>query len=270
MVGSFTFEIKPNRKQLIIEKILELDAQPIARIDALYTLNRNRILRRRALARALEAIPSINITSDNDQFAIYLKRYSIDTLISYANSLYEQNGLKPLCWKYETKRDKVERLHQERETRIRIDKLTQIIEPKHFYNNLWRPYCRHSERKEYHQINHELTPQNEKEIVCKIDYTENEIIKYLQNIEKNLPNYELYTRIKQIPAEVVGLIYDYLEDPEEMIIKSIMESFEVMHIHIENESHRKRFINWILHEYIPKYSTLPVNISKIGQLIIKL
>ena len=43
MVGSFTFEIKPNRKQLIIEKILELDGQPIERIDALYTLNRNRI-----------------------------------------------------------------------------------------------------------------------------------------------------------------------------------------------------------------------------------
>ena len=195
MVGSFTFEIKPNRKQLIIEKILELDGQPIERIDALYTLNRNRTLRWRALERALGAIPSINIASDNNQFAIYLKRYSIDTLISYANTLYEQNGLKPLCWKYETKRDKIERLHQEKETRIRIDKLTQIIEPKHFYNNLWRPYCRHSERKEDHQINHELTPQNEKEIVCKIDYTESEIIKYLQNIEKNLPNYELYTRI---------------------------------------------------------------------------
>ena len=135
---------------------------------------------------------------------------------------------------------------------------------------MWRPYCRHSERKEDHQINHELTPQNEKEIVCKIDYTESEIIKYLQNIEKNLPNYELYTRIKQIPAEVVGLIYGYLEDPEEMIIKSIMESFEVMHIHIENESHRKRFINWEIMNIYDLFNILPVNISKTGQLIIKL
>ena len=95
-------------------KNIGIGGQPIERIDALYTLNRNRTLRWRALERALGAIQIINIASDNNQFAIYLKRYSIDTLISYANTLYEQNGLKPLCWKYETKRDKIERLHQEK------------------------------------------------------------------------------------------------------------------------------------------------------------
>lgn len=294
MVGSFTFEIKPNRKQLIIEKILDMDAQPNMLINALYRLYRNRILRERApesaldhppdhapdraaearragaLARALVAIPSINIVSDNNQFTIYLKRYSIDTLISYANLLYEQNGLKPLCWEYETKRDKVERLRQEKRRRIRIAKLTEIIEPEHFATNLWPVYCWHNENKERHQRDHILTPQNEIEITDKINYKEIEIVKYIQNFEKKLPNYELYQKCMLMPKDIVGEILGYLPNPSEMIQKAILEPFEIICTYIQDESHQKRFTNWFLDIYIPKYTTLPIAIEERRHLIIKL
>ena len=286
MVGSFTFEIKPNRKQLIIEKILDMDAQPNMLINALYRLYRNRILRESALdhapdraaearragalARALVAIPSINIVSDNNQFTIYLKRYSIDTLISYANLLYEQNGLKPLCWEYETKRDKVERLRQEKIRRIRIAKLTEIIEPEHFATNLWPVYCWHNENKERHQRVHILTPQNEIEITDKINYKEIEIVKYIQNFEKKLPNYELYQKCMLMPKDIVGEILGYLPNPSEMIQKAILEPFEIICTYIQDESHQKRFTNWFLDIYIPKYTTLPIAIKERRHLIIKL
>ncbi len=269
MVASYEFEIKPYRKQPIIDIILILINANAISFPTIITTLHHLIIQNTRIENA-ENIPLPNI-NDFTSLTSHLKTYSINNLLKYANSLgrrFDENFR--VTWKYNSRMERLKRLKLDKETRIRIAELTKIIEPKHFYNNLWRNYCRHSERKEDHQINHELTPQNEKEIVCKIDYTECEIIEYIQKIEKNLPNYELYTRMKQIPTELVGLINGYLEDPEEMIIKSIMESFEVMHIHIENESHRKRFINWILHEYIPKYSTLPVNISKTGQLIIKL
>lgn len=307
MVGTFTFEIKPNRKQLIIEKILDVDAQPGTRINALYTLYRNRILRERApdrapdraldraldrapvLApdvvltpaaeahvrarafanthRALVAVPSINLIRDNNQFAIYLKKYSIDTLISYANLLYEQNGLKPLCWEYETKREKIEK---EKRRKIRIAKLTEIIEPEHFATNLWSLYCWHNENKERHQRDHILTPQNEIEITNKINYKEIEIVKYIQNFEKKLPNYELYQKCMLMPKDIVGEILGYLPNPSEMIQKAILEPFEIICTYIQDESHQKRFTNWFLDIYIPKYTTLPIAIEERRHLIIKL